>query len=68
MYLVKEEHILKPNKEDITGYIYVLFVRDGWMNLNDFVLSRYLVQVSEKYYTQGDAFFLFSPITFVLNF
>lgn len=31
--LLKEKYILKANKEDITGYIYVLFVMDGWIQM-----------------------------------
>lgn len=57
VYLLKEQYIWNlTKKKDITGYIYVLFVRDWWINIYGFVLSRYLVKVSGKY-TQGDAFF-----------
>lgn len=65
MRLLKEKHILKANKEERYHGLYLCTLCQGWMNLNNFVLSRYLVQVSGKYYTQDHDFL---PITFVLDF
>ena len=61
VYLLKEQYILEPNKEERYYRLYFYIVCQELMD----VLSRYLVKVSGKY-TQGDAFF--SPSHLVSNF
>lgn len=56
VHLIKEKDILKANKKERYYRLYLCTLCQGRMNLNDFVLSRYLVQVSGKYYAQDDVY------------
>lgn len=48
VHLLKEKSILKANKEERYYRRYLHTLCHGWMNPNDFVVSRSLIQVSGK--------------------